>query len=298
MSDYPDIKARFDAEAGNAKMTVLLDDGLHRHLRFVTPHGFYWFEIVTVPGSLIFRGDGESFVFSCGKDTFELFRHGIHRDGSIHINPGYWDEKLSSERDAAQRYSMAKFEQLTAEQLADAEKEFPGVTAAWAEHVGEDSEYNTEYQSEAQRALYDFDFGETCKAICSCGKSETSPDSLAARNWGIKHQRQDGEHKVDLVTVPGFTFDDIEPRDLQDHYWWFLWALYAICWGIQRYDQAKADRTEQYEGELAHLRSLLAALQRLDSEAGENSPVSELLIDHCSDTRIVDPQLAEAGEAA
>lgn len=296
MSDYADIKARFEAEAGNAKMTILQDDGLHRHVRFVPPTGFYWFEILTIPGALIFRGDGESFVFSCGKDLFELFRHGIHRDGSIHINPGYWDTKLSGERDSAQRYSMEKFEQLTGEQLADSEALFPGVTAAWAEHV--ESEYNTEYQSEAQRALYDFEFGEKSRAACSCGKTEVCPTSLEARDWGIKHQRQDGEHKVTLSTVPGFTFDDIEARDLQDHYWWFLWALYAICWGIQRYDRAKADRTERYEGELAHLRTLLASLQRLDAEAGENSPVSELLIDHYSDARIVDPQLAGAGEAA
>jgi hypothetical protein len=298
MSDYADIKARFESEAGNAKMTVLQDDGLHRHLRFVPPNGFYWFEIVTIPGALIFRGDGESFVFACGKDTFEIFRHGIHRDGSIHINPGYWDTKLSGERDSAQRYSEAKFDALVAEQLADAEATFPGVTAAWTEHAGPDGEYNTEYQSEAERALYDFEFGETHKATCSCGESETRPESLQARDWAIKHQRQAGEHKVTLSTVPGFTFDDIEARDLQGHFWWFLWALYAICWGIQRYDAAKADRTEAYEGELAHLRTLLADLCRLDREMGEQSPVKELLIDHYSDARMVDATLAKAGEAA
>ena len=298
MTDYAEIKARFETEAGDSDMKVLLDDGLHRHLRFVTKTGFYWFEIVTVPGALIFRGDGESFVFTCGKDLFVLFRHGIWADGSIHINPGYWDEKLSGDRDSAQRYSMEKFEQLTGEQLADAEAEFPGVTAAWAEHIGEGSEYNTEYQSEAQRALYDFEFGETYTATCSCGERETAQESLDARSWAVKHQRQDGEHEVTLGTVPGFTFDDIEPRDLQDHYWWFLWALYGICWGIQRYDRAKADRTETYEGELAHLRTLLAALQRLDAEAGDRSQVRELLTDHYSDSRIVDPQLAKAGEAA
>jgi hypothetical protein len=280
-STFEETAKRFAAEAGNAKMTVLLDDGLHRHLRFVTPHGFYWFEIVTVPGSLIFRGDGESFVFSCGKDTFELFRHGIHRDGSIHINPGYWDEKLSSERDAAQRYSMEKFDALVAEQLADAETDFPGLTAAWAEHVGEYGEYNTEYESEALRAMHDFDFGEKTKAVCSCGKSETCPDSLDARNWGIKHQRQEGEHKVELDTVPGFTFEDIEPRDLQDHYWWFLWALYAICWGIKQYDEHRRREAELLLAALPAGRKASArrrkAARRHDDAANRRTVDRELL---------------------
>src|SRR3954466_1726422 len=73
------------------EVTVLHDDGLYRHLRFRSPdHSAYWFDLITVPGCLIFRGDGDSFVFSRTEDMFGFFRSS--REGSI--NPTYWSEKL------------------------------------------------------------------------------------------------------------------------------------------------------------------------------------------------------------
>lgn len=210
MSDYrtkaeKDAAERFPRDTAKHKMTVLHDDGLYRHLRFMAPTGgsFYWFDLITLPDSLVFRGDGESFVFTILRagDLFDLFRRTSYK-GSI--NPGYWSEKLSSERDAATDYSTHLFDEQVKTELAEAEKTFPGVTEAWNEHVGEWSEYNTEYESEARRALDDFTY----------------------RPEGAKGER--------------FQFHDTFEWDLKDYAWWFLWACHGIVWGIAQYDAAKA----------------------------------------------------------
>lgn len=52
---------------------------------------------------------------------------------------------------------------------------------------------------------------------------------------------------------------------------------------------------EQYPGELEHLRGLLREVCRLSQGDAADSPLAQILIDHYSDPRIVDAQLAEGG---
>jgi len=100
------------------EMAVLHDEGLYRHLRFRSPdHGTYWFDLITVPGVLIFRGDGDSFVFSRTEDMFGFFRSS--REGSI--NPTYWSEKLTTGgRSSVMTYQSELFEQRVKEHVVDA----------------------------------------------------------------------------------------------------------------------------------------------------------------------------------
>jgi hypothetical protein len=239
-----DIAAeRFEKDAAEHKLTVLNDHGLYRHLRFANPaNSFYWFDLITVPGALIFQGDGETFAFRRTEDMFVFFRSGIWPDGSIRINPGYWDEKLTSDRGAATRYSEDRLRALVDEQLADAEETYPGVSAEWAELI--EDEYNLEYEADALRALHDFSFGAHWQAACSCAwQSERFEFSWAAEQEANGHRCLGGDHEVTVVRDHGFTFDQPERMDeLRDHYWWFLWACHAIVWGIQQYDAAKAGR--------------------------------------------------------
>lgn len=250
MSDYADIKARFEAETKQHVMTVLHDDGLHRHLRFVNPKdSAYWFEIVTWPGSLTLRGDlNDAYTFTRLTDMFEFFR-------GKRVNPHYWAEKLGGQRKQVQEFSEDAFHQTVKDQVAN-----------------------------------EIRFGDAPRGI---GK--------AVREQILDVEVCDRESAIELVEAfdfEGYEFDETWEWNLTDYDWSFVWACHALVWAIAQYDQAKADRTERYEGELAHLRSLLATLQRLDSEAGEHSLVRELLINHYSDARIVDPELTKAGEAA
>jgi hypothetical protein len=196
-----DIAERFKNDTAKHEMTVLHDDGLYRHLRFMQPRpgsSCYWFDLITVPGTLIFQGDGETFAFRRIEDMFAFFRQST--DGGI--NPWYWSEKLTSDRDSVMKFSSDLFAEAVARELVDAEKDWPGVTEAWAEHVGEWSEYNTDHEGEARRALDEFDF-------------EPEDDSKP------------------------FRFGDTYEWQLRDFGWWFLWACHGIVWGIAQYDAAR-----------------------------------------------------------
>ncbi|MFZ4150455.1 hypothetical protein [Streptomyces pseudogriseolus] len=239
MSDYTDIAARFAKDTAGHRMTVLHDDGVYRHLLFRDPqHSFYWFELITTPGQLVFSGDCDSYVFRRTTDMFEFFRSGIYRDGSLNINPGYWSEKLTSSRDAATSYSEKLFEAEVTKTLADIEDDYPGITDAWAEHV--ESEFNTEYEGEALRALSEFRFGEAYLAKCSaCDWGFEADAYTVAAAEARSHCRKAGDKHTAPVRDLTFTFSDMGEMRLQDFDWWFLWACQAIVWGVARYDRVR-----------------------------------------------------------
>lgn len=233
-----DAAERFPRETVGFEMTVLHEQGLYRHLRFARKGGSYceyWFDVITTPHALIFKGDGESYVFSVHPtvDLFDLFRRTAKPAA---INPGYWSEKLTSMRESATDYSMDLFEQQVAEALAEGEKHYPGVTEAWNEHV--ESEFNTEYEPEAQRALNEFEFGKTFTAKCSCGK-EGDPTELysAAMAWEEEHAPTPSDDHKTSIRQDSFQFYDTWEWNLRDYDRWFLFACHGIRWGIARYDR-------------------------------------------------------------
>jgi hypothetical protein len=235
-----DISGRFQRETANHEMTVKHDDGLYRHLRFMRPsNGCYWFDLITVPGALIFQGDGETFAFRRVEDMFEFFRSPAGR-----INADYWAEKLTSDRDTALRYDEQLFAEQVAEALSEAEQDYPGVTDAWNEKTdGIFPEYSTHYEQEAREALDNFEFGDVYKADCACGASEEFPEEYGAARWRSNHITPENarqQHRSSVGHIVGFRFADTWDWDLKGYHWWFLWALHGIVWGIAQYDQHKA----------------------------------------------------------
>jgi hypothetical protein len=152
------IRERFASDTAEHVMTVLHDDGLYRHLRFRAPKsGMYWFDLITVPGALIFQGDGESFVFSRITDMFEFFRGPVGR-----INPGYWAEKLTSGgREAVMRYDEDLFVARVSEAFADAARD-GGVPAGAGRALREAvlSDDVIYHEDTARAALDGFEYGE------------------------------------------------------------------------------------------------------------------------------------------
>ena len=244
MTDYPEIAARFARDTAGHRMTVLHEDGLYRHIRFANPepgYGFYWFELVTFPGTLVFRGDGESFVFARTADMFKFFRSGLGRDGSIHINPQYWSEKLESDRDSVTKYDREIVERLVKERVVEAIRERwapAGIGKAVREEVL-DSEY-LDTEDEARRVLHEFQFELRYAAECSCGDASAPNTYWESTYWRDQHRKAKGDkHKATVRQVSGFEFEDASEWDLRDYYWWFLWACQAIVWGIARYDRVR-----------------------------------------------------------
>jgi hypothetical protein len=109
-----DIAARFQRNTAQHEMTVLHDDGLYRHLRFMNPRNSeYWFDLITWPGSLTMRGDiGTGYVFSRLTEMFEFFR-------GKDINPHYWAEKLGGGRRSVQEYSEKALRQIVTERFVE-----------------------------------------------------------------------------------------------------------------------------------------------------------------------------------
>lgn len=209
MSTETDIAARFTAETAQHQMTILRNDGLYRHVRFmhVAPNpetgklersSFYWFDLLTWPGCLTVNGDCGTFTFSRTEDMFEFFRGG-------RINPQYWAEKVRGNANL-QCYSTERFREHVMDVAAEREAEWPGLTeAAEREIFGPYSEWNTEFEDGAREALADFRFGDTFPA-------------------------------------EGFRFTDTWQWELGDWDWQFLWCCHAIQWGIWQYDGCPAER--------------------------------------------------------
>jgi len=132
------IAKRFKNDTAKHEMTVLHDDGLYRHLRF-TPvvtdektgkrsrSSSYWFDLITWPGCLAVNGDCGSFMFSRIEDMFEFFR------GS-RINPQYWAGKVCGET-TTKSYGEDLFRQQVADEVKEAEKDWPGLAEAVQEAI-------------------------------------------------------------------------------------------------------------------------------------------------------------------
>lgn len=82
-------EASFLSDVADHRMHVLLDQGIHRHLRFQQPHSsVYWFDVVTFPGGLCYTG--ETITIERGHDParvdwldrtwrFPAYRHSAER---------------------------------------------------------------------------------------------------------------------------------------------------------------------------------------------------------------------------
>ncbi len=229
-----DTAAQFAKDTAHHEMTVLHEDGLYRHLRFKRPdRSEYWFELVTWPGALAISGDMGGYTFRRIEDMFAFFR----QPRSDVINPHYWSEKLDGGRDSAKAYDEDLFKRRVAEELAEAEDDCPGVTAAWNEKVdGIVPDYYTATEEEARRALDDFTFNLLFKASCTCGDSHEGPEEDRAFTWKILHHSGPG-HTASIRQVDGFRFYDTWDWDLRDYTYQFLWCCHAIVWGIAQYDR-------------------------------------------------------------
>lgn len=213
---------RFKSDTAGHEMIVLHDDGLYRHLRFQRHFwrpplarkqrtSMYWFDLITVPGALIFQGDGRSFVFRRIEDMFEFFR-------GQKINPQYWAEKLTSCDADVMKYDSELFRQFVTEQVDEAiERGFP---VKLRDEVQEDilSADEIEYdEGAARRLLTEFTYY----------KDETDRGG---------YRRINGVNIYVPAERPDFEFTDTWELSFREYDWWFLWALHGIVWGIAQYD--------------------------------------------------------------
>lgn len=244
----------FAIDTAEHEMTILHDDGLYRHIRFMRPapqSSSYWYDLITVPHALIFRGDYESHVFGrVIEDMFAFFRSNPDRN-SMRISPDYWSQKLTSDRDCVKSYSQDMFEQLVKEATVEAIRygNAPrGIGKAVRERILNDEDIH--YEDGARRALNDFEHGAKKKIEClRCGQAiEVEDDDIAPIAW----RRQHDGHPQTKQHIEGFRFSDTWEWSFADFEHSYLWACHAIVAGIARYDEAKAAAAKQVEAVAVH----------------------------------------------
>jgi hypothetical protein len=174
----------------------------------------YWFDIITWPGKLCISGDMGCYVFSRLHDMFEFFRHnGINGpDKSLYINDGYWAEKLVSAactgryEGKVRRWSSDAFRVKLEERLAQHLQECD---------LPENEEWSPEMADELREAIEEL--------IDDAGEDQSSAIREACN-----------------FDMHGLAFEDAWEWDCTEWDFSFLWCLYAIVWGIGKFDEAQA----------------------------------------------------------
>ncbi len=187
---------RFLADTEDHEMTVLLDDGLYRHLRVKKPgSSIYWFEVVTWPNVLVINGDMGTFTFSREREMFAWFGRGG-------INPDYWSQKLqgTSRRDPESGYkqfSPSKFRRAASDDVRD--------------YID-----RHDLSADEERALWEAVRSEVLDVAQSC-------DKRAAIEAAMDFSHHD------------FGFCEPYEWDMDEYTIHYLWCCHAIRWSIEQY---------------------------------------------------------------
>lgn len=212
---YACTEDRFLKDAGSHVMTVIRDDGVHRHLRFrkAPPAGSeYWFDLITWPGSLCIDGDMGTYVFKRIDDMFEFFRtdreYNERRGRKLGINLGYWAEKLQA---TANHGGVKEFDE---ERFNSAVREY---LTNWIKGHRDDT------SAEERRELWDAVNNEVLGADGDDRKQIAAFDFHHTVHKGLE-----------------FYFQDFWETNVERYTFHFIWCCYAIAWGVKTYDDFKA----------------------------------------------------------
>jgi hypothetical protein len=195
----------FLKDVQNHVMSIVHESGIHRHVLFSRPgSSCYHFRLLTWPGELCITGDMGTFVFNRLQDMFEFFRvqpkHGaVER---LHINLGYWSEKLvsTSKNGGHLEYDADMFRRAVVSDYRN-----------YRQGGGEPIEGLRE-------AIRD--------EVLACADDGEYAAATAAYNF--QHGR--------------FSFRDFFEHNPKEYTYHFIWCCYAIAWGIQQYDASKMEQ--------------------------------------------------------
>lgn len=206
--EYACTEEQFLNNVKDHSMKIIRDDGVHRHINFSRNNGSaYHFDLITWPGKLCISGDCGTYVFCRIEDMFEFFRTDKndfnYNHNGLSINPGYWGEKLKSIGTNAgyKEFDQDEFE-------ARVKEHFETFMAPEID--------NEEAKSELWDQIEDQVLSKSC----------------------------DGEHAA-YSAVHDFYYEKIMFVDFFDggstkrYTFNYIWCLYAIVWGIKKYDEAK-----------------------------------------------------------
>jgi hypothetical protein len=200
MSEYPEIAARFAKDTAGHQMTVLHDDGLYRHLRFMKPQARQ--HLPLRPDHLAGLPAPSAGTSAAAATPSPASRTCSSSSGvNDGINPDYWSEKLAGDR---RRVETGR----TRRQLVRA--------------VRSSERRCSECRSQRRRTREGIGRPRSPADILDCdlhrrgtGRARSWSTS-ATKNWQLRRH--------------------VGVERSRDWDWSFLWACHAIVWGIAQYD--------------------------------------------------------------
>ena len=204
----------FLTDVAKHQMTILHEDGLHRHIRFIKPDSSdMFFDLITWPGVLCYTGDMGTYIFRRLPDMFEFFRtdtkspYLASKGLTLGINLSYWSEKLeaadrSDTGNGYQEFSSEKFTKIIREQCAQ-----------W---------------------------------VADCPKSDRR-DLIEAVYDDVLAYAEDGEDRACRAAIDfshetptqEFNFSGFWEHNMHEYTDHFQWCCYALTWGIKQYEKSK-----------------------------------------------------------
>lgn len=197
---------RFLGDTSKHKMTILSDDGVSRHIRFKEEgDGAYYFDLITWAGHLCVTGDCGTYVFSRLPDMFNFFRAPVKHSldsAELYIDDGYWAGKLLSvdKHGGCEEFDKKAFDELVLSYFND-----------WKESNKPSIKQANEMWLEIENRVLN---------------EESESEHFAYQSM------LEFEHE-------GFQFEDWYEYPVTRYTFRFIWNLYAIAWGIKKYDEFK-----------------------------------------------------------
>ena len=210
-------ETQFLKDVAHHEMRIIREDGLHRHLRFQKPGTWIMhFDLITWPGYLCYTGDMGTYVFRRLNDMLQFFRtdreHMRLRDGkTLAVNHSYWAEKVEAQDkgDGLTKFDEEKFTRVLLEILVN-----------WLR------DHRNSTTQEERRDLWE----DVINTVIYAGE-----DSEGYRKQGAAY---DFSHQVNSRL--SFSFRDLFDYSFTRYTFRFIWCCYALAWGVQKYDEAKA----------------------------------------------------------
>jgi len=217
MNELIPSKSKFIEAVKNHSISILLDSGINRHLRFCNEGSKHRaFDLVTYADHLVVSGDVGTFVFSRCEDMFKFFR-----SDELSINPCYWEEKLKS----ISCWGGCKvFDQCVLNQSI---QDRVDSICDDIEDYYEDSPCHTK---EGWQSVEEFE-----RAFRGEVKDHFSIYELSEHHF--------------VSSIDEFKSQVIDNLDFVDSWEWvcheryssqYIFCCYAIVWGVQQYDKHKA----------------------------------------------------------
>ena len=211
---------QFLRDVAKHEMIVIRDDGVNRHIRFKQPDtGCMHFDLITCPGHLCYTGDMGTYVFQRLTDMFEFFRtdRANRRDPSkLYINLGYWTEKLIAVDGSRHGGKVKEFD----------EDQFKRVINEYRVQWMRDAKESGTIDKEGRRLLWEA-VDEKVMDVLEDG-SERAQMAAYDFNYEGDHHRY------------GWSFTDLFDHDFTEYTHSIVWCCYALAWGVEQYDLAKA----------------------------------------------------------